>query len=201
MGRITLVIVMELVLIAVLLLRKDADDVPAFERLEWSTGVLGDVEAKCSTQPVGGGPSTVTFCGLELMFRGSLGRVNYPYGRLTYSEARERKNALLALRGRMLEMWLLSPDGEGTGRPVIWQLHEVGRWWSRTTRSPPTTPISTGTSVSRSVCRLVSCVSYGLWRHCGVDGTGSPCRTARITQGPLKQRNWDVKPQLSSLLL
>ena len=32
-----LAIVTELVLIAALLLRKDADDVPAFERLEWLT--------------------------------------------------------------------------------------------------------------------------------------------------------------------
>lgn len=91
-----LVIVTELVLTAALLLRKDADDVPAFERLERSTGVLDDVEARCNTQPVGGGPATVTFCGLDLVFGGSVGTVTYPYGRLSYSKAHEQKNALLA---------------------------------------------------------------------------------------------------------
>lgn len=120
------VIVTELVLIAALLLRKDADDVPAFERLERSTGVLDDVESSCNTQPVGGGPATVTFCGLELVFRGSLGRVRYPYGKLSHSQAREHKDALLPLRGRMLDLWVLLPEGGGTGRPVIWQLQDDG---------------------------------------------------------------------------
>ena len=122
-----LAIVTELVLIAALLLRKDADDVPAFERLERLTGVLDDVEVSCSTQPVGGGPATVTLCGLELVFRGSIGSVNYPYGRLSHSQAREHQNFLHSLRGRMLDLWVLQPDGQGTGRPVIWQLHHDGQ--------------------------------------------------------------------------
>ena len=90
-------------------------------------GVLDDVESSCNTQLVGGGPATVTLCGLELVFRGSLGKVNYPYGRLSHSQAREHQNYLLSLRGRMLDLWVLLPDGEGTGRPVVWQLQDDGQ--------------------------------------------------------------------------
>lgn len=93
-----LVIVTELVLTAALLLRKDADDVPAFERLERSTGVLDDVEARCNTQPVGGGPATVTFCGLDLVFGGSVGTVTYPYGRLSYSKLMSKRTLFLLIR-------------------------------------------------------------------------------------------------------
>lgn len=122
-----LVIAIELALIASLLLRKSADDVPPFERLERLTGVLDHVEASCDTQLVGGGPATLTLCGLELVFRGSLGRVNHPFGSLSHSQADENKDALLPLRGRVLDVWVLLPDAEGAGRPVVWQLHHDGQ--------------------------------------------------------------------------
>ena len=116
-----LVVVSELLLVAALLLRLGPEAVPALTELQRASAVLAEVDETCRTDPVAGGPATVTFCHVDLVFAGSIGRAGDPYGALFPSGAATLRNALLPLRGRTVDVWLLRPEG-GEGRPEIWQL-------------------------------------------------------------------------------
>ena len=120
-----LVVVAKLILVAALLLRQGADPVPALADLQQTSAALAEVGETCRTDAVGGGPATMTLCGLDLVFGDPVGRVRHPYGRLSSSQAREERNALLPLRGRTVDLWLRPPERDG-GRPVIWQLSYDG---------------------------------------------------------------------------
>lgn len=122
-----LLIAVQLLVLLPLLMRKDVDPVPVLTELERATGTLEQVAARCATDVVGGGPATLTLCGLDLAFGGgSLSTAVYPYGRLSSADARDRRDALTPLRGQTMDLWLLRSNANPEAPPVIWQMNHNG---------------------------------------------------------------------------
>lgn len=117
----------ELLLLVFLLLRKDRDPVPSLAELERVTGTLEDVATRCATDSIGGGPATLTLCGVNVTLGSSMGSVVHPYGNLSAAAAGYRQDALLTLRGQTVDLWLRRPNANPEAPPVIWRLNYNGQ--------------------------------------------------------------------------